>query len=99
MASNDCRNAALPMRSRQTTFQEGRLRHASSAESDRLQGGMGVKSLQAVEKLTIRPGLIPGYAMHDPLFAEDSDEEEQEKQAAGGQWLPYHFFAFLWSLP
>jgi len=59
----------------------------------------GVKSLQAVEKLTIRPGLIPGYAMHDPLFAEDSDEEEQEKQAAGGQWLPYHFFAFLWSLP
>ncbi len=37
--------------------------------------------------------------MHDPLFAEGSDEEEQENQAAGGQWLPYHLFPFLWFPP
>jgi hypothetical protein len=34
---------------------------------------------QAVEKLT-DAGFISPHTMHDPLFAEDSDEEEQEKQ-------------------
>jgi hypothetical protein len=43
-------------------------------------GGYGVKSLQAVEKLTAQAGFIPPHTMCNPLLPEDSDEEKQEKQ-------------------